>query len=157
MGYSVPMNDHEIRIDATLDQLLKTIDEPWESLRWVLEKYPPEKMGDPSQTGTGAWHLMHLVEVFRIHAKAFMGQGEIERWPAMPTGVESAGKMVREDAHRFAAWCKANPERVGTVKHGQEQTFQEMMGVMLRHIVWHAAAVHYWCLWKGTSSNEPRP
>ena len=141
------MNEHEIRIDAALGQLLKTIDEPWESLGWTLEKYPPETIGDSSQTGSAAWHLMHIAEVFRIHAKAFMGADAVGQWPKMPSDVAGAGKMVREDAHRFAAWCKANPNRVGRVVHGQEQSFEEMMGVMLRHIVWHAAAVHYWFVW----------
>lgn len=145
------MNEHEIRIDAALGQLLKTIDEPWESLGWVLGKYRPQTMGDPTQTGSGAWHLMHIAEVFRVHAGAFMGAAEIGRWPSMPADVAGAGEMVRADAMRFAAWCKANPDRVGRVVHGQEQSFEDMMGIMSRHIVWHAAAVHYWCLWKGGS------
>lgn len=141
------MNEHEIRVEAALGQLLKTIDEPWESLGWVLNTYPPETMGDPKQTGSAAWHLMHIAEVFRVHAKAFVGAEEIERWPLMPSDVSEAGKIVREDAHRFAKWCRLNPDRVGRVVHGEEQGFEEMMGVMLRHIVWHAAAVHYWFIW----------
>lgn len=148
------MNEHEIRVDAVVGQLLKTIDEPWESLGWVLEKHPPGTMGDPRRTGSAAWHLMHIAEVFRIHAKAFMGGDEIERWPTMPDDGAGAGRMVREDAHRFAAWCKANPNRVGRVVHGQEQSFEEMMGVMLRHIVWHAAAVHYWFIWYRESNSH---
>lgn len=151
------MNEHEIRVEAAVGQLLKTIDEPWESLCWTLGRHPIETMGDPKHEGSGAWHLMHIAEVLRIHARAFMGTEEIERWPAMPTDVAGAAAMVREDAYRFAAWCKASPQRVGTVMHGEEQGFEEMLGVMLRHIVWHAAAVHYWCVWKGGSSNEPRP
>lgn len=126
-----------------------TIEEPYESVRWMLERHPYETMGDPTQVGSGAWHLVHLCAVFRIHARAFMGAKAIEQWPEMPEGLGACIEMLRADAHRFAGWCRANPERIDRVTHGEEMSFELMMGVMHRHIVWHAAAVHYWCLWKG--------
>lgn len=148
------MNEHQIRVGALVEQVLLTIDEPYESLRMTIEKHPFERMGDPDAVGTGAWHLMHVCEVFRVHARAFMGAEEIEAWPSMPDGLGACVEMLREDADRFAAWCLANPQRVGDVHHGEDLTFAMMLGVMHRHIVWHAAAMHYWCLWKGCSGSE---
>jgi hypothetical protein len=145
------MNEHAARVDALVDQVLMTIDEPYESVRWMLDQHSYASMGDPQQEGSGAWHLMHLCEVFRIHAQAFLGADEIGSWPSMPGGLGSCVEMLREDAGRFAAWCRANPELVGDVHHGEDLTCAMMIGVMHRHIVWHAAAVHYWCLWKGRS------
>lgn len=148
------MSEHATRVDALVEQVLMTIDEPYESLRMTIERHPLERMGDPSEEGSGAWHLAHLCEIFRIHARAFMGSAEIERWPKMPEGLGASVEMLKEDAARFAGWCRANPERVGDVHHGEDLTFEMMMGVMHRHIVWHAAAVHYWCLWKGGARSE---
>lgn len=142
------MNEHTARVEALVEQVLMTIDEPYESLRMTIEKHPYKTMGDPETVGSGAWHLLHLCEVFRIHAKAFMGAAEIESWPARPDGLAANVEMLREDAARFASWCRMNPQRVGDVHHGEDLSFAMMMGVMHRHIVWHAAAVHYWCLWK---------
>lgn len=147
------MNEHAIRVEALVEQVLMTIDEPYESLRMTIEKHPYTSMGDPKSVGSGAWHLEHLCEVFRIHAKAFMGQDEINSWPTMPEGLADQVEMLKQDAARFAEWCRANPERVGDVHHGEDLSFEMMMGVMHRHIVWHAAAIHYWCLWVGNSSN----
>ncbi len=147
-GYSMGMDLHEARVEALVEQVLMTIRAPYESVRWMLERHGYETMGDPGQEGSGAWHLVHLCEVFRIHCRAFMGEEAIGRWPKPPRGLAERVEMLEEDAVRFAAWCRSNPDRVGRVTHGQEMSFEEMMGVMLRHIVWHAAAVHYWCLWK---------
>ncbi len=148
------MSEHATRVDALVEQVLMTIEEPYESVRWMLERHPFETMGDPEQEGSGAWHLMHLCEVFRIHARAFMGEDEIGSWPSMPDGLEGQVEMLKEDAGRFADWCRAHPDQVGDVHHGEDLSFEMMMGVMHRHIVWHAAAVHYWCLWKGKAGTE---
>lgn len=146
------MNEHAIKVRAVVDQLLASVREPWESLRQALDKHAWLEMGDIEETGTAGWHLMHIAEVFRIHAKAAMGEWgaeEVGDWPAIERSAAGAGRMVREDVERFCAWCLEHPERCGRVTHGDEMDFEEMIGVMLRHIVWHAAAVHYWCLWKG--------
>lgn len=143
------MSEHTLRVETLVDQVLMTIDEPYESLRWMLEKHPCESLGDPGEVGTGAWHLVHTCAVFRIHAGAFMGAGEVGAWPPMPEGLGGCVEMLRADAGRFASWCRANPGRVGGVHHGEDLTMEMMMGVMLRHIVWHSAAAHYWCLWRG--------
>jgi hypothetical protein len=148
------MNEHATRVEALVEQVLMTIDEPYESLRMTIEKHPFARMGDPNQEGSGAWHLAHVCEVFRIHARAFMGKDEIASWPSMPSGLADQVEMLKADAARFAAWCRANPDRVGDVHHGEDLSFELMMGVMHRHIVWHAAAVHYWCLWKGERDAE---
>jgi len=145
------MKNESERIDAVIEQLLAAVREPWESLRQTLDGHAWVEMGDIDKTGSGAWHLMHIAEVLRVHAKAVMGE-EVDGWPAIERSVTGAGRMVREDVERFAAWCLENPEKCGDVNHGGAMSFEEMIGVMLRHIVWHAAAVHYWCLWKGSSS-----
>lgn len=142
------MNEHAIKVRAVVDQLLASVREPWESLRQSLDKHAWMEMGDIEETGTAGWHLMHIAEVFRIHAKAVMGD-ELDGWPVVERSAAGAGRMVREDVERFSAWCLEHPEQCGKVTHGDEMDFEEMIGVMLRHIVWHAAAVHYWCLWKG--------
>ena len=154
MGYSVGMNEHETRVETLVEQVLMTIREPYESVRWMLDRHPYETMGDPQQEGSGAWHLMHLCEVFRIHAKAFVGADEIGRWPTAPEGLGASVEMLNADADRFAQWCRANADHIDRVKHGEEMAFEVMMGVMHRHIVWHSAAVHYWCLWKGAGRSE---
>lgn len=143
------MSEHEIRIQAALGQLVRAVHEPWETLGWVLEQYTPEQMGDPGQEGSGAWHLVHLGQIFRVHAAVFMGEDAVDAWPELPGDAKGAGAMVKQDLERFVAWCREDPSRVGEVEYGQRQGFEDMLGVMLRHIVWHAAAVHYWCIWKG--------
>ena len=152
------MNEHAIRVQAVVGQLLASVQEPWESLRQTLDKHDWSDMGDGATVGSGAWHLLHIAEVFRIHAKAVMGADELDRWPAIElssdAGVEHAGATVRLDVERFAAWCLEHPEQCGQVTHGEDMPFEEMLGVMLRHIVWHAAAVHYWCLWKGPGMSK---
>lgn len=148
------MNEHATRVEALVEQVLMTIDEPYESLRMTIEKHPLERMGDPNDVGSGAWHLAHVCEVFRTHARAFMGKDEIAKWPAMPDALAEQVEMLKADAGRFAEWCRAHPDRVGDVHHGEDLSFELMMGVMHRHIVWHAAAVHYWCLWKGGVRSE---
>ena len=140
------------RIDAVVGQLGAGGREPWESLRETLDGDAWVEMGDVDEVGSGGWHLMHIAEVFRVHAKAVIGDAEVEGWPAIERSVTGAGRMVREDVERFAAWCVEHPDRCGVVKYGGEMSFEEMVGVMLRHIVWHSAAVHYWCLWRGSSS-----
>ena len=118
----------------------------------TLDMHPFAQMGDPAIEGTGAWHLVHIATVFRTHAKHVVGEDEIGRWsPMPPASVESLPMIVEvlmEDCELFCAWCKTNPDRCTNVDYGSEQTFNEMLGVMLRHVVWHAGAVHYWCIWK---------
>ena len=145
------MNEHAMRVEVLVGQLMATVREPWESLRMTLDTHAWMQMGDIDQEGSGAWHLFHIAEIFRVHAKAAMGEWgvEIDQWPAIERTVAGAGRMVREDVERFSAWCIAHPERCTDVMYGESMSFDEMIGVMLRHIVWHAAAIHYWCTWKG--------
>jgi hypothetical protein len=146
------MNEHQIRVEALIEQVLMTIREPYESVRWMLGLHGFAEMGDSSVEGSGAWHFEHLCEVFRIHVKAFMGAEAVAEWPTMPESLEDQALGLDADAQRFADWCRSNPERVGDVTHGEKMRFEDMIGVMHRHIVWHAAAVHYWCLWKSSGS-----
>ncbi|MDF1808890.1 MAG: hypothetical protein P1U42_04265 [Phycisphaerales bacterium] len=142
------MNNESERINAVVEQLYASVNEPWESLKQTLDQHGCEKLGNLNETGSGAWHLYHIAEVFRVHARAVMGSDEIKGWPALEQSTEHAAKTIRDDVERFGEWCLDHPSQCTDVIHGDKMGFEEMIGVMLRHIVWHAAAVHYWCLWK---------
>jgi len=144
------MNNESERIQVVIEQLLASVIEPWESLTQTLNQHDFANMGDLDETGSGAWHLFHIAEVFRIHARVVMGAEAMEDWPIFERDVKGAAEAIRADVERFGSWCLENPSECNDVVHGEEMDFEEMIGVMLRHIVWHAAAVHYWCLWKGS-------
>ena len=118
----------------------------------TLDLHPFAEMGDPSIEGSGAWHLVHLAQIFRTHAQYIVGEDEIERWGAFPdVSIETLPMVVEgliDDCDRFCSWCRANLDRCVEVEYGGEHSFEDMLGIMLRHVIWHAAAVHYWCVWK---------
>jgi hypothetical protein len=62
--------------------------------------------------------------------------------PAAPAGVRDT---LRTETERFIHWVEtqAAEQLSQRFKYGHEMDTQEMLGVMIRHIVWHAAAVHY--------------
>ena len=145
------MKDESGYLDV-LAQLEAAINAPWESLAMTLDLHPFSKMGDPTIEGSGAWHLVHIAAVFRTHAMHVVGEAEMSKWGSLPEPSEETlpivVEMLIEDCERFGHWCRSNPELCTTVEYGEEHTFEQMLGVMLRHIIWHAAAVHYWCKWK---------
>lgn len=117
----------------------------------TLDMHPFSAMGDPTTEGSGAWHLVHIATVFRNHAKHVVGVGEIEQWNSMPEpSIENLPMIVEtliEDCEQFCSRCRSNPDQQ-SIDYGGDQTLEQMLGIMLRHIIWHAAAVHYWCKWK---------
>tara|TARA_R110002073_G_scaffold118918_1_gene258678 strand:+ start:593273 stop:593713 length:441 start_codon:yes stop_codon:yes gene_type:complete len=145
------MTDQSRYLDV-LEQLEATITAPWESLSMTLDMHPFDQMGDPTIEGTGAWHLVHIATVFRTHAKHVVGEAETDKWSALPDPSTESLPMIVEvlmdDCQQFCQWCRTNPQKCTDVQYGENQTFNAMLGVMLRHIVWHAGAVHYWCIWK---------
>lgn len=145
------MDEQQLTVMGGVTQIMMAIDAPFESVKMLLEQHPCETMGDPEEVGSGAWHLKHMCEVFRVHAKAIVGEEEVARWPKMPRGVRACAMMLKEDAMRLIIWCIPRADRIKQVTYGEEMGIEDMMGIMSRHIVWHAAAVHYWCLWKGGS------
>lgn len=131
----------------TMSQIQAAIDAPWESIKMTLDQHPIETMGDPIEEGTAAWHLRHTAEVFRTHANHLIGP-ETDRWPPVPTEIAEAIEILRADARRLSEWATDHLDPAATVHYGQDQSVSDMLGVMLRHIIWHAAAAHYWCQWK---------
>lgn len=131
----------------TLTQILAAIDEPFESIRMTLDQHPPHTLGDPAEEGSAAWHLVHTALVFRTHARHLVGT-QTEDWPEIPADVEGAITVLRQDAERVRNWASTNLDPNISITYGQDQSASQMLGIMLRHIVWHAAAAHYWCKWK---------
>ncbi len=146
------MTDQPRYLDV-LTQLEAAINAPWESLAMTLDMHSFSKMGDPTIEGSGAWHLVHIATVFRNHAKHVVGDEQIEQWSPMPeSSIENLPMIVEtliEDCEQFCNWCRSNPDQQ-SIDYGGDQTFEQMLGIMLRHIIWHAAAVHYWCKWKSS-------
>ncbi|MFK7882643.1 MAG: hypothetical protein AB8F26_00480 [Phycisphaerales bacterium] len=137
----------------TLAQIRASIDEPFESIRMTLDLHPADTLGDPADEGSAAWHLRHAAEVFRTHAHHLIGP-ETNDWPPLPTDATKhldAIETLRADAARVTEWASEHLDPSATVHYGRDLTVSDMLGVMLRHIVWHAAAAHYWCRWKRPS------
>ncbi len=58
---------------------------PYESVDQLVGEHGGRDLGDPLTPGTGAWHLRHIVEIFRLHVRTvLLGLGEVaERVDAM--------------------------------------------------------------------------
>jgi hypothetical protein len=145
---------------VALRLLRATIVEPWESVDQVVGEHGNAALGDPLAEGTGAWHLRHIAEIFRLHARVVVvGMGGEEGLIARPeeaiplTGVWTV-KGVRDellaDVDRRAGWLLEQDEAVlrRPLVYGRPTDLTTMLSVMLQHIVFHAAAVHYWRKWK---------
>lgn len=138
----------------TLAQIRACVDAPWESIAMTLAEHPADTLGDPAQPGTAAWHLHHTAAVFRLHARHLIGP-QTDTWPPIPTDPPdpiAAIETLRADLDRLDDWAEQHLHAHTTVTYGQDQSASDMLGVMLRHIVWHAAAAHYWCCWKRPST-----
>ncbi len=139
--------DNPAPIADTIRQIRRAIDDPYESIRMTLDQNPIDTLGDPRAEGTAAWHLVHASEVFRTHAR-HLTQGHTDAWQEMPGDVPGSIRSLQDDADRLAAWASDHLDPGSTIDYGHPRSASEMLGVMLRHIVWHAAAAHYWCKWK---------
>ncbi len=131
--------------------LRAAVDHPWESVVGALKQNPRADLGDPTQPGTGAWHLRHMLETFRHHAATV--SPELEPWPAVPFDASpyAVADALMTDIDQFVAWWASRPPQSQQVRvhyGGRVMDLSEMVGIMTRHITWHAAAVHYWCRWK---------
>ncbi|MCC5785905.1 MAG: hypothetical protein JJU33_04290 [Phycisphaerales bacterium] len=138
----------------TLAQIRACVDEPWESVAMTLTEHPAETLGDPAEPGTAAWHLHHTAEVFRLHARHLIGP-ETDAWPPIPPDPTGAIGTLRADIDRMEAWAATHLRPDTVIDYGGPRSASEMLGAMLRHIVWHAAAAHYWCCWKRPRPSEP--
>lgn len=144
-------------------RLLKaTVVEPWESVDQLMKEHGHRDLGDPLLAGTGAWHLRHIVEIFRLHARtvALGLSGNVECLGIAPpeapiplTGNWSprgARDELLADVDRFCQWLSAvAPDtRSRRFVYGSQTDVTRMLSTMLQHITWHAAAVHYWVKWR---------
>lgn len=138
----------------TLAQIRACVEQPYESVAMTLAEHPADTLGDPEEPGTAAWHLRHTAEIFRLHARCVVGP-EADAWPPIPNDPTNAVATLRTDLDRFEAWASDNLRPNTVIDYGGPRSASEMLGVMLRHIVWHAAAAHYWCCWKRPGPPEP--
>ncbi|MFW5653165.1 MAG: DinB family protein [Planctomycetota bacterium] len=130
-----------------------------------------DRWGSASNEGSPRWHLRHTVEVFRIHARAAShghltwdagsaADGQAHRMgPASDCGsLRSAAEsltfaddvppaelvfVLERDVARFVEWLRLLPLDAWArpVTYGRELRLTEMLGIMTRHIVWHAAMI----------------
>lgn len=144
------------RLEAQLFMLRATVTYPWESVDQLLREHADRPLGDASVPGTGAWHLRHIVEIFRLHARTTMlGLGAepaaVEDLVQRPDAAIAAlpppardGLLSELDA--FSAWTlrQSDEALARRFTYGSETDLESMLVCMSVHITWHAAAVHYW-------------
>lgn len=146
-------------LDIPLRHLADTVDDEWESIAQLLRDHAGADFADHLTPGTGAWHMRHTVEVFRLHARSTMRAlgapaDLIEAIPSdkdpIPNDMAAMRDALRADIARFSEWAVTlPPEALATrFKYGRETDFIQMLGMMTRHISWHTAAAHYWRKWR---------
>ncbi|MFT3687247.1 MAG: DinB family protein [Phycisphaerales bacterium] len=121
----------------------------WESVDQVLKDHGGKALGDPLTPGTGAWHLRHIVEIFREHARVMRGDAEPDTRP-IPAAPRAMRDALLVDVDDFIAWANSQPDDLAArpITYGQTMPFLEMLAGTAQHITWHAAAVHYWTKWR---------
>lgn len=133
---------------------------PWESVEQVVREYCKDDLGDPHTPGTAAWHMRHIIEIFRQHARVIMlglnekpsqVDGAIASLDGVAwTGLDAARDTLLADVDAFIKWAAELPADAldRPFAYGKETNLAKMIACMSVHITWHAAAVHYWCRWK---------
>lgn len=121
----------------------------WESVDQVLKDHGGRPLGDPDTAGTGAWHLRHIIEVFREHARVMRGEPAPDARP-IPRDLRGMRDSLLDDVDAFCRWARAQPPGLAErpITYGQTMPLIEMLAGTAQHITWHAAAVHYWVRWK---------
>lgn len=149
-------------LPVALALLRATVVTPWESVDQVIADHGHADLGDPLTPGTGAWHLRHIVEIFRLHARTtIVGLGGGQAADSSPTpeaGIPRVGGWTAQaardellaDVETFAGWLSQQPASTLSrrFRYGRELDLLTMFSVIQQHITWHAAAVHYWVKWK---------
>ncbi len=140
--------------------LRQTVVFPYESVDQLITEHGERSLGDPHSAGTGAWHLRHIVEIFRLHARtAMLGLGEAraaidalipEPEASIPMQPRVARDALLADIDAFVNWVsRQSPDRLARrFTYGSETDLEQMLVCMSVHVTWHAAAVHYWVKWK---------
>lgn len=126
--------------------------------------------GSAAEEGSPRWHLEHIVEVFRLHATTASG-GAIVFDSATPRSAAAVGAspppeegspatamrsglganarteellvMLERDVAVFVDWLRTLSAEQWTAPfdYGRPMDLPEMIGLMTRHIVWHAAMI----------------
>ena len=134
-----------------LDVLRSTIDDKWESAARVVELHEHADWGDGATEGSAMWHLWHTADCLRLHASKIIAADlpgglpwprRLEWDPALTPRALLA--IMREDVERFVSWLPhQSDERLArTFDHGVTMNAQDMMNLMIRHVVWHVARAH---------------
>jgi hypothetical protein len=131
-------------VEHLLQHLRDCVTHPWESVDMALSLHTPRAMGDPADEGSSAWHIRHTLETFCLHVR-HATSGEVETTDAGTAGGSGEARdALIAGVERFCAWAAIqDPSR--PVTYDTEMTLARMLGVMTRHITWHAAAAHYRC------------
>ncbi|HYD02175.1 MAG TPA: hypothetical protein VEB22_13190, partial [Phycisphaerales bacterium] len=129
--------------------LRATVTLRWESVDQVLRHHGGRALGDPGTPATGAWHLRHIVELFREHARVMRGDpdADVRPIPSTPCAMRDA---LLSDIDDFIGWARNQPDGLASrpVTYGETMPLLEMLAGTAQHITWHAAAVHYWAKWR---------
>lgn len=135
-----------------IDVLRSTIDDPWESATRVLEIHADADWGDAAANGTPLWHLWHTADCFRHHASKVIGDDQPDGAPwhgdlPLDTANHTPAALVdilRNDVNRFCTWlAQQSDERLQrTFKHGVDMNAQDMINLMIRHVMWHITRAH---------------
>lgn len=143
-----------------LAMLRQSVVFPWESVDQVVREHGGTDLGDPLTPGTAAWHLRHIIEIFRQHARVVMlalneKPTRVDGAIASLDGVAWASAQASRDTlladvDAFIKWAAMLPEEAinRPFAYGKETNLAKMIACMSVHITWHSAAVHYWCKWK---------
>lgn len=152
-----PPSDHAAEHRTALTLLRHTVTLPWESLDQVIADYADSPLGDSTIPGTAAWHLRHIAEIFQLHASAVRGDQPPDA-SLLPTDPRALRDQLLADIDAFDAWLAQQPAAFFTtpINYGGPHTFLQMISIMLQHITWHAAAIHYWFKFSKRWSIEPR-
>ena len=145
-------------MEDALAMLRSTVTLRWESIDQLLREHAGVNLGDPLTPGTGAWHLRHTVEYFRVHARAMMGDPTPDPRP-IPSDPALMRDALLADIDGFIAWAREQPDDLWSrpVTYGKAMPFMEMFAGTAQHITWHAAAVHYWVKWRSPGAAAITP
>ena len=134
-----------------LDVLRSTVDDRWESLARVIDLHADADWGDVAREGSPLWHLWHTADCFRHHASKIIRDDLVDgnAWEAElarpdTTTPEALADTLRTDIERFATWFEAQAASrlAQPVQHGVEMSMQDMLNLMIRHVMWHITRAH---------------
>jgi hypothetical protein len=130
--------------DPALRLLRDAVTDRWESVDDAIRRHAQDTLGDPLTPATPAWHLRHIVEIFRVHAAAAT-RGGIVFAADIPADPAQARNALLRDVDAFIDWVDRQTlaRLEEPIEYGGPKSLEAMIGIMLRHVVWHAAAVHY--------------